>query len=424
MAGEGSEATDGAQQPTAVNEKPVVWWKLTLDAAFRPRRVFANQQQVPLWLAIAVGAVAESVGMVSARFADLVGSGTPTGEALAETLAAGAAVLMFAPVGLFVTAVGLHVCLWALKAQGRSFKTSLTMAGMARSIQLVSLPLWALSLALSPVSIDLAYFLPTIGLVLTSVWGLVVLGIFVSSLHGFGVVRSAVAVLAPILMSVVGALVLRTQALEAFKIPAASMWPTLHVQDHVFVTKSGYDPKRGDLIVFEYPKPPGDPSDPQDFVKRLVGLPGDTIVVQDGRPIVNGKEARRCEVGSYSLDGRALNLNVEFLDTQAYLIASDLSQHRGQEGPYALGPDEVFVLGDNRDNSHDSRAWSQGPGVPLDNIKGRVWIIWLSFQRATQAIAWSRVGLRAHGPPTLPPDTSPELKARLGKCLEGWTAPD
>jgi signal peptidase I len=224
---------------------------------------------------------------------------------------------------------------------------------------------------------------------------------------------------------VVSALGIRWFAIEAFKIPAASMWPTFHIQDHVFVTKSGYEPKRGELIVFEYPKVPGDLDEPQDFVKRVVGLPGDAVLVQEGRPVINGKQTRRCDIGPHDFDGQPFRLSVEFLDEQAYITASaeTLSPGSRNQGPYQLGPDEVFVLGDNRDNSYDSRMWLQGPGVPLDNIKGRVWIIWLSFQQVRRVIDWARIGQHAHGTPLPPRGASAKLEARLAKCLAGWTPP-
>jgi signal peptidase I len=123
--------------------------------------------------------------------------------------------------------------------------------------------------------------------------------------------------------------------------------------------------------------------------------------------------------------GTRFELSVEFLDEQAYLIAHDTEAtllHKSTLGPFELGPDELFVVGDNRDNSHDSRLWPAGPGVPLDNVKGRAWLVWLSFEEGGQMDS-SRIGFRLHGTPSLPAGAAPALETRLDQCLSGFTPP-
>jgi signal peptidase I len=145
------------------------------------------------------------------------------------------------------------------------------------------------------------------------------------------------------------ALLLRSFVVEAFKIPSGSMIPTLEIGDHIFVGKFVYDfrkPQRGDVIVF---KAPPDPS--IDYIKRVVGIEGDKVEVQKGRVYVNGTNAgfgeAQCPPGS----------------------------HWACDGPIVVPKDQVFVMGDNREDSSDSRFWGY---VPLESIKGEALVVWYS----------------------------------------------
>ncbi len=152
--------------------------------------------------------------------------------------------------------------------------------------------------------------------------------------------------------------------LTPYKIPARSMQPTLLVGDHFFTNKFAFHsrgPKRGEVIVFRFP---GDPS--YDFVKRTIALGGDSLEVKNGHPWINGWEVPSCTIGKAELpsaDGVSElgEVRLEFLDGEAYLtfFADDVSQS-GLEGPYVVAPNEVWVLGDNRNNSRDSRYWFDG----------------------------------------------------------------
>jgi signal peptidase I len=181
------------------------------------------------------------------------------------------------------------------------------------------------------------------------------------------------------------AFALRAQVMEAFKVPAGSMMPTLLVGDHFFTDKIVYrkrDPRRGEVIVFKYPEHPA-----QDFVKRVAGISGDTIAVRNGALIINDWEVPRCKVGTWSyadvVDGASHrgDLYVEFLEDSAYYVLLDEQTFfDGYQGPYTVKEGESFVLGDNRNNSHDSRMWwgGTGGGVPRANLRGRARVLWLS----------------------------------------------
>ena len=234
-----------------------------------------------------------------------------------------------------------------------------------------------------------------------------------------------------ILIAVGVALLLRAFVVEAFKIPSGSMLPTLQIQDHIFVNKFAYGPtvpfsktrlydglppKRGDVIVFEYPDP--DPlAERQDFIKRVIALPGDTFEVVDGHPIINGWQVPYCKAGTYE----GADLFVEFLGDYSYLtiFESIEGRSRGKEGPYFAKEGEVWVMGDNRNNSHDSRAWPQGGGVPFANIKGRAMFVWLSFDNngSFLNITWDRLLTNVMGAPRLPKGTPVEVLNGVQKCL-------
>ncbi|MET0593738.1 MAG: signal peptidase I [Polyangiaceae bacterium] len=263
-------------------------------------------------------------------------------------------------------------------------------------------------------------------------------------------------------IAVAVALLLRAFVVEAFKIPSPSMVPTLQVGDHIFVNKSAYGPMLpwtntrllphlpphyGDVIVFQFPEKPD-----QDFIKRVVALPGDKLEALDGRPIINGWRPPECKVGVYrhswgdsSLAQHGGELFVEYLGQEAFLTffdhamsaATSISDRKScskdtdcepglgcranlcgdLQGPYQVKPDEVWVMGDNRHNSHDSRGWweGKGGGVPYDYIRGRALIIWMSWP--PQGMAWDRLGITVMGKPKIPPDQMAALQPAIDKCF-------
>jgi len=235
------------------------------------------------------------------------------------------------------------------------------------------------------------------------------------------------------------ALLLRAFVVEAFKIPSGSMLPTLQIQDHIFVNKLTYGPvipllgyrvfpdlppKRGDIIVFEFPDPNLE-AERQDFIKRAIAFPGDTLEVHNGHPIINGWEVPHCRVGDYEFNEGAGygqkrgELVIEYLGEYAYLTLYENHSSTGREGPYKVKPGETWVLGDNRNNSSDSRAWygRRGGGVPDANVKGRAMFVWLSFG-SDAAVTWDRIFTNVMGRPRLPKEAPAELVKGIDRCLE------
>lgn len=155
-----------------------------------------------------------------------------------------------------------------------------------------------------------------------------------------------------IVIALVMALVIRAFVVQAFKIPSLSMYPTLKIGDRLFVNKFLYrfrDPQRWDVIVFKYPE---DPS--KDFIKRLVGLGGETVEIRDGSIFVNGiKQALPAEIAS----------NV-YYNSEPYGAINQ---------KVVVPPDHFYVLGDNSMNSRDSRAWGF---VSRKQLVGKAFVRW------------------------------------------------
>ncbi len=205
------------------------------------------------------------------------------------------------------------------------------------------------------------------------------------------------------------ALLLRAFVVEAFQIPSGSMIPTLEVGDHIFVSKFSYGigipftnkklltlakPKRGDVIVFKYPL-----GQDTDYIKRVVGLPGDTLEVRRNEVFINGRPMPR-ELGDrpcrYTegprfegmIGERECELWIEDLDGKRHKAIHEPGRPSSEYGPKEIPPGNVFVMGDNRDNSNDSRVWGT---VPYELIKGRALIVWWS--RGPTRGEWSPGGL-------------------------------
>ncbi|MGZ5445722.1 MAG: signal peptidase I [Thermoanaerobaculia bacterium] len=161
----------------------------------------------------------------------------------------------------------------------------------------------------------------------------------------------------------------RIFAFQAFKIPSGSMEDNLLTGDHIIVNKFIYgpppalkgilpqrEPRRGDVVVFRYP---GQPE--IDYVKRVVGLPGETLIIRDKRVFIDGRELPEPYV----------------LFTDKRTQHPNEPQHRDHFGPYKVPPGQYFAMGDNRDNSNDSRFWGT---VPRAMIKGRAFMVYWSFE--------------------------------------------
>ena len=208
-------------------------------------------------------------------------------------------------------------------------------------------------------------------------------------------------------------LVIRAFGVEAFKIPSGSMEHTLLVGDFLLVNKFVYgpqipftsidlpgirEPERGDIIVFQWPSDPT-----KNFVKRLIALPGDTVMMRDGRLYLNGAERREWYVShtDAGLDqGSADFAWQEKAIVRTARASSEAPPTRNNWGPLVVPERSYFVLGDNRDNSSDSRYWGF---VPDSLVRGQPLIVYYSYSPDTTTVApwltrirWTRLGERVH----------------------------
>ncbi len=179
-------------------------------------------------------------------------------------------------------------------------------------------------------------------------------------------------------------LVIRSFVVEPFRIPSGSMLPTLEAGDFILVNKFGYglrapvghqlimpigEPERGDVAVFRYPRDPG-----QDYIKRIIGLPGDEIVYLNKRLRINGEVLPVERLGPWSTDASFARLREQIDGDWHAVLTHAQSSNPGFSLTVPAG--EFFVMGDNRDRSSDSRFWGT---VPRDHLVGKAFFIWLSW---------------------------------------------
>jgi len=170
-----------------------------------------------------------------------------------------------------------------------------------------------------------------------------------------------------ILIAIILALLIRTFVVQAFKIPSGSMIPTLQVGDHILVNKFIYyfrDPQRGDVIVFKYPW-----DESRDFIKRVIAVGGEEVAMKDRIVFV---------------DGRPL--------VEPYAIYSEARVPGGpgyEYGPVVVPRGSLFVMGDNRDNSQDSRFWGF---LKSEKIRGKSFLIYWSWDSEKGRLRWWRLG--------------------------------
>ncbi len=208
------------------------------------------------------------------------------------------------------------------------------------------------------------------------------------------------------------ALVVRTLLFQPFNIPSGSLIPTLLIGDYLFVSKYSYgyskyslplseyipgkmsgrvwaaEPKRGDIAVFKLPK-----DNATDYIKRVIGLPGDKIQVIDGILNINGKPVKRERIADYeTFDPYGQPTKVpQYLETLPNGVVHTVIERDGDNGfwdrteLYTVPPGHFFMMGDNRDNSTDSRDLANVGYVPFDNFVGRAEMIFFSIDEGTPA---------------------------------------
>ena len=199
--------------------------------------------------------------------------------------------------------------------------------------------------------------------------------------------------------------VLRSFIVEPFRIPSGSMLPSLYIGDFILVNKFKYgiripvvnkkvfpisSPKRGDVMVFRYPVNPK-----LNFIKRVVGLPGDVLSYKDKTLAINGVEVSVMEDGEFAfsqkkMQGRtALRLREKIAD-ESHSILIDQNSGSRNLNEVTVPEGHYFVMGDNRDHSNDSRYWRF---VPESHVVGKAFFIWFSWKSTTGGgVEWSRIG--------------------------------
>ncbi|TVR64413.1 MAG: signal peptidase I [Gemmatimonadales bacterium] len=222
--------------------------------------------------------------------------------------------------------------------------------------------------------------------------------------------RSILEVLRSVVVAVLILVAVRTLVVEAFKIPTSSMEATLLAGDFLLVNKAVYGaeipvvgmalpalaaPERGEVIVFH---PPHEPA--KHYVKRLVGMPGDTLKMRDKQLFLNGEPVYEPYVRHSDTDGDAVHPSMAW--QSRFLVEGPrpgrYRPSRDNWGPIVIPLERYFVLGDNRDNSEDSRYWGL---VQREDIKGRPWIVYYSSSPGLtpglgwlREVRWERIGGR------------------------------
>ena len=198
-------------------------------------------------------------------------------------------------------------------------------------------------------------------------------------------------------------LLLRSFLVEPFRIPSGSMMPTLLVGDFILVNKFSYgvrlpvlntkiiemdEPKRGDIVVFRFPKQPT-----VDYIKRVIGLPGDRIGYFGKKIYVNGQVVNQAPIERYQGVGQGSSMTgAEHLEEDLTGVKHSILVSPGVptvEDVFIVPQGQYFVMGDNRDNSNDSRYWGF---VPEANLVGKAFFIWMNWDWENNGIAFDRPG--------------------------------
>lgn len=198
-------------------------------------------------------------------------------------------------------------------------------------------------------------------------------------------------------------LLLRSFLAEPFRIPSGSMMPTLLIGDFILVNKFAYgvrlpvantkiiemgEPKRGDIVVFRFPRQPS-----IDYIKRVIGMPGDRIAYFDKKVYVNGQLASQTPLNVYEGRGQGQSMSGAMrLEENLESVKHDILVMQGAasvEDVFVVPEGQYFVMGDNRDNSNDSRYWGF---VPEANLVGKAFFIWMNWDLDNKGVDFTRLG--------------------------------
>ncbi len=251
---------------------------------------------------------------------------------------------------------------------------------------------------------DFETFLVTATLVCGIVWGLYVLKIKKEKREANEAEEPILVEYArsffPVLLFV---LILRSFLVEPFRIPSGSMMPTLLIGDFILVNKFSYGirlpavhtkvielgkPERGDVVVFRYPKDPT-----TDYIKRVVGLPGDHLGYYNKKLYINNELMEQTSLGIYAGQGKGDSMSgaIQWAEMLGNVEHNILIRNgaRSVEGEFVIPEGQYFMMGDNRDNSNDSRYWGT---VPEANLVGKAFMIWMNFDSDNGGIDFGRLG--------------------------------
>lgn len=396
-----------------------------LSIWFKPRRIVERIRAIGFgWQVLLLAAL----GMISQITAQLIlGFGLPS--ALPGWGVAAAVILIGAATGI----LSLYVTACFLKWVGGWFGGRASMAMIRAALAWGGAPfaiagticlIIAIALAWSGLageplfSVALNAILLALGL-----WALVLTLWVYGRVQEFGFWRTIASfALGSVALAAIVALLIRIFLFQPFSIPSGSMMPTLLIGDYVFVSKYAYgyshyslpfsprlfsgrlltsEPQRGDLVVFRLPK-----DDSIDYIKRIVGLPGDRIQMTGGVLQINGQPIKHERIDDFVTEEGGAAKRVkryrETLPNGVSYTVLDLTDNGFYDNTpvYTVPPGHYFVLGDNLDNSTDSRVLSQVGYIPFENLIGRVAVIFFSIDRDSNAarpmVRADRIGMAVH----------------------------